>query len=402
MVITSFNPATENLEKTFLDLSVSAGATSLTVKNNQGFSDADRILLGEMGAEKSEIVSTTGTTGDTGLTVSATKFSHEADTPVYILQFDQTKFYRSTTGSDGTYSVLSTKTIDVDNAEQITTYDDATGTASYFYKIALFHSVLQVESQKTDPIPGSGFRRRQVGNIIDELQADTGDLTEQFTTRTEWLAYMNDCSNDLQEYAAKPFEFLKTRTTLTRTANRNYVDFPTDSNSYQTMWKFDRMDYNFTDTATDPDTDNITTIHVIPVEDFRNKYSDTTVDSTTVKDDKPEAMALDTFVNRFRFSHPFETTTGAVFYLHYWKYFDTFDSEGDEIETPTPLIYKNYAKSKYYRKRAAVEPGYESQANYWENEYLAERSRLSSHNRKDQGSPRQFSLETPTFKSYRR
>src|SRR3990167_7216853 len=111
MVITSFNPATENLEKTFLDLSVSAGATSLTVKNNQGFSDADRILLGEMGAEKSEIVSTTGTTGDTGLTVSATKFSHEADTPVYILQFDQTKFYRSTTGSDGTYSVLSTKTI---------------------------------------------------------------------------------------------------------------------------------------------------------------------------------------------------------------------------------------------------------------------------------------------------
>ena len=402
MVITAFNPEVDDLEKSFLSNPYSAGVTSILVKNNNRLAANDRIMIGELGNEATEVVTVSAVSGGNTLTVGTTVFAHSADDPVYKLRFDQVKFYRSTTGVSGSYSVASTQDLDVDNANLTTIYDDTSGTSAYYYKISFYHSVSTVESALSDPIQGTGWRREQVGRVIDEVLQEVSDTNEINITRTELLGYFNDVNDDLQINVGKPYSFLHTRSTLTRTANVNYIDFPTDSDGKQTMWKFDRLDYNFTDTDTDPDTDTTTTIKVIPMEEFRNTYSDNTIDSTTVSDDKPEAMTLDTSVSRFRFSHPFETTTSNVFYLHYWKYFTTIDSEGDEIETPTPKIYKLYSKGMYYRKRAITENSYQATADRYFADYQIEKAKYTGVNRKDKGTPRSFRPETTTIKSFRR
>lgn len=401
MLITSFNPPTDELEQSFLSNPVSAGISNLTVKNNDRFAADQKILVGEMGTETAEILQVSSVSGGTTIvTTSGTVYPHGADTPVYVLRFDKTRFYRSTTGVDGTYSLLDTVDIDVDNNELKTYYDDTTGESSYYYKVSHYHSIDLVETEQSDPVKGAGYRRRQVGYIIDSILDEVSDPNNQHISRSELLGYFNDVNDDLITQTTRPYVFLHTREALARVANRNYIDFPTNDDGEQTMWKFDRMDYNYTDNDTDPVTDITYTLVVLPIEEFENRFRDNTIDTTTVSD-KAQFISIDTAVNRFRYHPPSETSTGAIFYLYYWKYFDVIDSEADEIETPTAKIYKLYAKAMFYRKRGTQEASYNQVADRLMGEYTIEKAKLSGHNRKDRGTPRRFKPEGRVSKSFR-
>lgn len=401
MIISALNPEVTDLEKSYLLNPYSAGVTTILVKNSDRFTTSSRIMIGEMGQEKTEVVSVSAVNADENtLTIGITAFAHSADDPVYVLRFDQVKFYRSTTTSTGTYTLLSTQDLDVDNANLETLYDDTAGTSAYFYKTTVYHSITTIESAFSDVIQGSGWRREQVGNIIDEILQEVGDLQETQVTRTELLGYFNDVNDDLQTNVARPYTFLHARTTLTQTANTSYINFPTDTNGRDTMWKFDYLDYNFRDSTTTPATDITYTLKVIPEPEFRNIYSDNTIDSTTV-DDNISVVTLDTSVNRFRFDKPFETTD-SILYLHYWKYFDVIDSEGDVIETPTPRIYKLYCKGKFYRKRAISDITLGNLADIYERDYQIEKSKYKQLDRKDQGSSRAFRPFTSRNSTYTR
>lgn len=401
MIIPVINPETIDLEKSYLADPIAAGTTSLTVKNNNRFVANDRIMIGEMGHEKTEVVTISSVSGGTVAAVGSTVFEHEADAPVYKLLFDQVKYYRATS-LNGSYSVISTQDMDVDNANLTTVYDDTSGTVSHFYKFTFYHSVSAVESSFSDPIAGGGYRRRQVGNIIDEVLQEVSDPNETHVTRNEMLGYFNDVNDDLTINVSKPYDFLRTRTALTRTANTITLDFPTDSDGDETMWKFDRMDYNFTDTTPDPDTDTMKTIDVIPEEEFRNRYSDIEITATNVDDRMPDAISLDTAVKKIRYWPASENTIANAFYLYYWKFFTRIDSEGDVIETPTPKIYKLYSKGMYYRKRGVTEPSYNQTADRYFADYGIEKSKYTGIDRRDKGTPRSFRPETRTIKSFRR
>lgn len=400
MILTLLNPETADLEKSYLNASYSAGINSIMVKNSDRFAADDRIMIGEMGQEKTEVVTVTAAAGDgQTLTIGATEFSHEADTPVYKLRFDKARFYRSTTTATGTYTLLATVDLDVDNANLSTLYDDTAGLETNYYKMTVFHSISTLESSFSDPIGGTGWRRDQVGNIIDEILQEVSDNNEQHVTRNELIGYFNDVNDDLQGSAARPFDFLRTRTALTRTAGTNYIDFPVDSNGRETMWKFDRMDYNYTDSTTD--TDMTYTLRVIPEEKFRNTYQDNTI-STTSEDDAIQVISLDTAMNRFRFAPRALTTAANAFYLYYWKYFTQIDSEGDIIETPTAKIYKLYCKAMYYTKRSTVEFSHANTADRFMQQYEMEKRKLQMANRRDVGTPRSFTQEDSITKSFRR
>ena len=400
MIIPVTNFTVDDLEKSYLANPYSAGVTSIEVTNNNRFAANDRVMIGGMGNEATEIVTVSAANANgTTLTVGATLFNHSADDPVTILPFDQVKYYRATS-SGGSYSVISTQNLDVDNAELETRYDDTAGTSSHYYKFTFYHSISTVESAFSDVLQGSGWRREQVGRIVDEVLEEVSDKNEDNITRTELLGYFNDVNDDLKVNVSRPYNFLRARTTLTRTADTNYIDFPTDSNGKQTMWKFDRMDYNYVDTTTDPDTNITYTIPVIPEEEFRNLYQDGTIDSTTV-DDKTLVMTLDTSVNRFRFYPPFETTSAGVFYLHYWADFNVIDSEGDIIQTPTPKIYKLYTKGMYYRKRAITEASYNAVADRYFADYQLEKAKYTGINRLDKGTPRAFRPQSSSVKTFR-
>lgn len=401
MVITLFNPETDDLEKSYLSNPYAIGVNSIAVKNADRFALNDRIMIGEMGQEKTEVVTVTaGATDGMTITTGATVYSHEADTPVYRLRFDQVKFYRSTTTATGSYSVISTQNLDVDNENLTTIYDDTSGLSTYFYKTSVYNSISAIESSLSDPIGGGGYQRNQVGYAIDEFLQEVSDQNEQHVTRSEILGFYNDVNDDLTIGVAKPYEFLHTRTTLTHAANANTVDFPTDTYGNQTMWKFDRMDYNFLDSTTTPATNRTYTLTVEDPDYFRNHYQDNTVSTTTVSD-QTAVVALDQSVNRFRFNPPFATATGGVLYLHYWQFFPRLDSEGDVFLTPTPKIYKLYAKWRYYGKRSVVEPSFAALAQQYSNEYNVEKINYSKHNRKDVGTPRSFRPAASVDKGFR-
>lgn len=401
MILQFFNPDTDDLEKSYLSNSYAVGTTSIQIKNNDRFAVNDRVMLGEMGQEKTEVVTVSAVNADGNtVTIGATVFAHSADDPIYKLRFDQVKFYRSTTTSTGSYSVISTQNIDVDNANLTTIYDDTTGTTSYFYKMTAYHSISTLESAFSDVIGGSGWRREQVGNIIDEILQEVGDINEVHVSRQELLGYFNDVNDDLQMGRSKPFDFLHSRTTVTQTIAQSYINFPTDTNGKQTMWKFDYMDYNYKDSTTTPATDITYTLKVMPEPEFRNSFSDNTVSSTT-ESDSIEFMTLDTAVNRFRFDHPF-LTTNSVLYLHYWKYFSVIDSEGDIIETPSPRIYKLYCKGMYFQKKAQSDLTLGATAQKYLQDYSIEKVHYNGHSRKDQGSPRVFRPRSTNYKTYRR
>lgn len=400
MVITSYNSTTEQLEKTFLTQPVSAGVTSLTVKNNNKLAANDRIMVGEMGLEKTEILTVTSVSGGTAVVSGATVFSHDADDPIYQLRFDQVKFYRSTTGSTGTYTLLTTVAMDVDNAEKITTYDDTTGVSTYYYKISYYHSISTLESSLSDPVPGTGYARNTVGYLVDEVLRLVGDDNEKITDRTEIIGWMNDCSDDMLSRAVRPYSFLHTRTTLTRTIATNTIAFPVDSSGNETMWKFDRMDYAFTDTSVTPNTTNTYTLEVLAPEEFRNRFQSGLIDSTT-ENDQTTYMAIDDAVNLFRFQAPFKTTQAAAFYLYFWKFFTNLDTLGDAFETPTIRPYRTYVLWQFYLKKSSRDVLVKQMADSYEQQYVTEVSRLSGNNRKDVGSPRSFTYLPQTKAGWR-
>lgn len=401
MILTLLNPETTDLEKSYLSNAYSVGATSIVVKNSNRFIINDRIMIGEMGSEKTEVVTVSAVSADgMTLTVGATLFSHESGSPVYQLRFDSARFYRATSLA-GAYTLISTQSMDVDNANLSTLYDDTAGVTSNYYKMTAYHSISGLESAFSDIIGGGGWRREQVGNIIDEVLAEVSDLGEEHMTRSEMLGYFNDVNDDLKLDKTKPYDFLHTRMSLSRTIGLSYIDFPTDTNGKQLMWKFDRMDYNFKDPTTTPVTDDTYTLNVLPAAYFRNKYGDNTIDVTTESDFITE-MTLDTSVDRFRFNCPALTSATNVLFLHYWSNFTDITSEGDIIQTPTPKIYKMYIKSVYYAKRAVTEFAHIQSQQLWDGKYQQEKARYKATNRKDAGTPRSMRPENHTTRSYRR
>jgi hypothetical protein len=402
MLIPVYNPTVDDLERSFLSSGISAGVISLTIDNNTNYAINDRIMIGELGREKTEVVTVTGAvSAGTTLTVGATLFPHEAGAPVTRLRYDQVKFYRSTTGSTGTYSLLTTINLDVDTADLLTKYDDTTGLSTYYYKVSFYNSVSTLESALSDPIAGSGYSRNTVGFMIDEILREVADKQETFVDRTEVLGWFNEVNDDLLTRVKKPYSFLHTRTAVGRTAQNAsgagaYLSFPTD------MWKFDRLDYNFVDTTVTPNTSITYTVRMLPPEEFRNRFPDTLDSASSLNNnDTLQFGSIDDAVSRIRLWPPSKTTSSNVFYIYYWKTFTQLDSEGDTFETPTPRVYKLYALGKFFRKRSGSDPIAERLANSYFQDYNQEVSKLKRADNKDAGTPKSFKYLPQTNKGWR-
>ena len=280
MVINSFNPDVADLEKTFLAQSYTLGVTSVEVKNNQLISNNTRIQIGEPGLASTEIVTaSTPNANGTTLPISATLFPHSADDPVYLLQFDQVQFYRSTSGVNGPYTILATVNLDVTNEQLETSYNDLTSTTGYYYETAMYNSLSTVTSAFSDPLPAvTGWARNQVGYLIDQIYTEITDLTEDLLGRDEMIGYFNEVNDDLLMQVVRPYNFLLTREVFPRVAGANTIPYPTTEAGLPNMWKFDHMDYNYVNTSTNPVTNDSYTVEVAPsIEYFRNRWTNNSV-----------------------------------------------------------------------------------------------------------------------------
>jgi hypothetical protein len=374
MKITVSNPSVDNLEKSYLASAFQAGTTALVVRNNNMFSNTKKILIGAMGAERSEIVTVNGAvTPGTNLTVTATLFPHDADDPVYVLQYDKLRIYRSVTGVDGAYDFLVDVVLDMDNPSLSTVYDDISGLTSYYYKVSFYDSVEAIESEMSDPIPSTGYPRGTAGSLVNEFFEEVGDLTQQHMSVEEALNLMNEVNDDMLTQSRRPFRWLKAKATLNTALGNDRIALPV------AVYKIDRIQFTEEDGITDR-TDNYRIISLAEMEYISNN-------NLVEWSDSLQYVAIDDTTNEIvLYPTPLTSQVGKMV-IYYYAKFDQISAMNQVLQTPNTRIYKLFLLGRFYRKRAIKEPNLIGLSDRFLNDYTGEIVKLQRANRLDVGSP---------------
>lgn len=384
MIITAYNPDTKFLERTFLSADHNEGVSDLNVKNNDRFAASQRVLIGGIGTERSEIATTDGVTPEEAVSLTGpTKFAHNADDPLYVLEYDQIEFHRANS-ENGAYVLVQTVAIDTDNFGKTTDYDDTSGTSSHWYKIRYKNSVTNAVSEFADPVQATGYPVAAIGAAIDAHVRRVRDTKYTIYTPDEYLDMANEVNDDLLTQSHKPYRFQKQTVLLDTVAGQDYIELSSiDTEQNLEFWKFDYLVYTVT-TAGVPRTYKIE--NPLSLEAWIKKYKNVQwMDSDELLD-----IAIDEANNRIMLGPASKTTVVGAVELHYYGKLPVFDSIGDRVYTPNTLIYKYKFRAEYYTAKAEDEPNWLRLATKYEDKYGAEIVKMQRANRVDVGTPRSF------------
>src|SRR3990167_1412171 len=172
------HPSLPVTPKTYLTAAVAAAGTTLTVRDNAGFSNSsggDMILIGSFGDEQAEIKEVDGAiTAGTSLTVTAVTFAHPINTPVRKIIFDQIEVYGNSTATSTGATLIATINIDV--SSPYTEYV-VSGTTYAFYGVRGIRSTATTYSGAySDFIAAAGFDTITVGFIIKQAFDAVGEI----------------------------------------------------------------------------------------------------------------------------------------------------------------------------------------------------------------------------------
>lgn len=239
---------TQNSAYSYLVDNYSSSVSSITIVNTEGFSADDFILIEDFGKETAEIFrigSVNTTTGVITLQTSSgtstnTKFAHPESTKVYVLPYDQVRFYRTAAAGDitdetptfSTNSPLNSWT-DLDPASWFSVYEDTTNTTGFAW-FQYRNSVSLVSSSESNPIPYAGFAGNTVAQIFEDFDSllNTNELkmvtlAEKFSWLNEGLSILKNKLNlNNVEY------FVSTEQTLTIVSGTQEYILPSDFSDF--------------------------------------------------------------------------------------------------------------------------------------------------------------------------
>lgn len=364
MNIVAYNPDTTDLEKTYLSKSYASGVSSFLVKNTNHFAGGQKILIGQMGRERSEVLTVNGTglTATNLRTTGNSSFPHDADDPIFILDYDKVCIYRSTTGQNGVYTLLATIDIDVDNADNATYYDDVNALETYWYKVSYYDSVNNEESNHTEHMAAAGYNRKQIGSVIPQVAKEVGDPEFIDVTIETWMAWMNDINDDLITQAKRPYRFLKASKSIDVLQDASSFGFPDD------FWKINYLQVH----EFGADSERIWR----PREFASLTSAQYQLSLYTLGADYVDGLAVDDENEQVIFYPKARVDRLGAFTLHYYKNFTQFTSLADTIETPNMLVYKLGLKYEYYMMKADSDSKYLAKVSQYEKRYQAEVMKL--------------------------
>lgn len=168
---------------TRLSADVAASATSSTVENNDDFATNDLVVFGYPSNELTEIVTLTSTTGVTTLGhTSGPSFAHSARDPVAKTLFNQAEIYTATSET-GTYSLLTTVTLNLQKERTI--YDASGQTSTTWFKVRYKNNVGTVSySDYSDTVVFTGFTFQSLHSMTDEILEEFNDPEAREYSRT--------------------------------------------------------------------------------------------------------------------------------------------------------------------------------------------------------------------------
>lgn len=192
----------ENSAKTILTAAVSASGTTLTVENNTGFANTDYIIIGRIGDDKTEVRKIgAAVTAGTSLTVDALVFSHDIDTPVYRIAYNQVEFSHATT-STGSKTVMTTSSITPDREE--TVYEDTTYTTGYGF--ARFKNETSANySVYSGAFPYTGRTKKMMCSIRKKVRRLIDETTEEKVTDDDINDEINTAQSEFSHEYRWPF-----------------------------------------------------------------------------------------------------------------------------------------------------------------------------------------------------
>jgi hypothetical protein len=163
---------------TILTAAVTATGTTLTVASNDGLANSDYLLLGKLGDEKTEIVKINGAvSAGTSLATTACVYSHDEDTPVVKLDFNQVRFYHGTTNVDTSSTALAAAQA-IDPTEIYNYYNDSTYTTGYGF-VRFYNATTTGYSDYSDAIPYTGYTDKMLRRIRDKVRRLINETDEQ-------------------------------------------------------------------------------------------------------------------------------------------------------------------------------------------------------------------------------
>ena len=173
-----------NQPNTVLTATATATDTTITVANNGGFANNDYILIGKIGEEKSEIKKiSSAVTAGTSITIAALLFSHDQDTPVSKIGYNQVRFYYGTTTISGDSTALGAAAQDIEPSEIFNYYEDTSHTTGYGF--CRFYDGTNY-SVYSDAIPYTGYTakmlrsmRKKVRRLINEVDELNSSITNE-------------------------------------------------------------------------------------------------------------------------------------------------------------------------------------------------------------------------------
>jgi len=147
---------------------VAKGATvTIKLDNNHGLAQNDYILIGDVAGTQSELAQISAVVvAGTDIVVSSILFPHNAGVKVFLVKYNQVKFYRAATLL-GTKALLSTVAVDAD--DQFTEFQDDTNTTGYAF-FTLYNSTTTTESGYSGGYPYTLLKSTARGKIREIFQ----------------------------------------------------------------------------------------------------------------------------------------------------------------------------------------------------------------------------------------
>jgi len=352
-IIISNEILTKDTYNTNLSSDYSSG-TSLTVISNVSFAANDLIVVGELGEENTELKKVDSISGKTTITLaSALNFSHEKDTPVYKVAWDNVSIERNSVE-------ITQSAIQWDKKDTI--YYDSSGTASDSYRFRFYNSVTTTYSEYSPTQTGAGPTRPSLGYMIREIRKLAQDIDRKIVTDLEIARFINS-AQDIIAGIRSDWWFLKVEdTSKTTTGGTKKYSLPSGVGNMGAVEAI-RLNYN------DGTNNELYHLEYKPTVEFdelirdnRNQEADRDDYTIYYTLREPDSSAAQGYFEVW----PVPLTTGrGTFYIRYFKEMTDLDDVSDETSIPIPVILEDYALAQIERIK-----GNETKAELYERKFF--------------------------------
>src|SRR3990167_1678552 len=336
-IVISNEILTKDTYNTNLSSDYSSG-TSLTVISNVSFAANDLIVVGELGEENTELKKVDSISGKTTITLaSALNFSHEKDTPVYKVAWDNVSIERNSVE-------ITQSAIQWDKKDTI--YYDSSGTASDSYRFRFYNSVTTTYSEYSPTQTGAGPTRPSLGYMIREIRKLAQDIDRKIVTDLEIARFINS-AQDIIAGIRSDWWFLKVEdTSKTTTGGTKKYSLHSGVGNMGAVEAI-RLNYN------DGTNNELYHLEYKPTVEFdelirdnRNQEADRDDYTIYYTLREPDSSAAQGYFEVW----PVPLTTGrGTFYIRYFKEMTDLDDVSDETSIPIPVILEDYALAQIER-----------------------------------------------------